>query len=83
MKKMAQLMKEIGFNPDSSLSAQEAFLKYLIRQSTGSYVQTPTEKKLVEKLVSENVKIIPTQLSFVFDDEVVESPQRKKQKTQN
>lgn len=77
---MGQLMKEIGFNPNSSLSAQEAFLKYLIRQSTGSFVQTPTEKKLVEKLVSENVKIIPAQLAFAFDDEVVENPRCKKQK---
>lgn len=82
MKKMGQLMREIGFNPNSSTSVQEAFLKYLIRQSTGSYVQTPTEKKLVEKLVTENVKMMPAQLAFAFDDEVVESPRLKKQKTQ-
>lgn len=74
-------MRDIGFNPKSSVSAQEAFLKYLIRQATGSYVQPPTEKKLVEKLVSENVKIIPAQLAFAFDDETVESPRIKKQKT--
>ena len=56
MKKVGQLMKDIGFNPDSSDSAKEAFIKYLIKQSAGVNVQTPSEKKAImaspEKIVN-------------------------------
>ena len=67
MKKVGQLMKDIGFNPKSSDSAKEAFIKYLIKQSTGVNVQTPSEKKAImaspEKIVN-----FPTQLTFEFDE---------------
>jgi hypothetical protein len=67
MKKVGQLMQDLGFNKEGSDSAKEAFIKYLIKQSTGHDVQTPTEKRLV----SENPKQIlsfPKQLAFDFDD---------------
>jgi hypothetical protein len=67
MKKVGQLMKDIGFNPESSDSAKEAFIKYLIKQSTGVNVQTPSEKKAImaspEKIVN-----FPKQLTFDFDE---------------
>lgn len=76
MKKIGDLMKEIGFNPQASDSVKEAFIKHLIKQSTGAHVQTPSEKKIVaenpEKFISFKFKqdekySLPTQLSFSFD----------------
>ena len=67
MKKMGDLMKELGFNADASDSAKEAFLKHLIKSATGQIVQTPSEKKMI----AENPqKIIPfpQQLNFEFDE---------------
>ncbi|MEQ1721821.1 MAG: hypothetical protein ABL930_01505 [Pseudobdellovibrio sp.] len=70
MKKVGQLMKDIGFNPESSDSAKEAFIKYLIKQSAGVNVQTPSEKKAImaspEKFVN-----FPKQLAFDFDESEV------------
>lgn len=68
MKKIGELMKELGFNSSASASAQEAFLKYLIKGATGHNVQTPTEKTLI----AENPKKIipfPEQLKFDFDED--------------
>jgi hypothetical protein len=67
MKKMGELMKELGFNLKASDSAKEAFLKYLIKQSTGVIIQTPSEKKAIS---ADPQKIIPfpQQLVFDFDD---------------
>ena len=70
-------MKELGFNPHSSESVKEAFVKHLILQSTGVRVQTPSEKKVIaenpEKFISfrksENAEqfALPVQLTFEFD----------------
>ena len=68
MKKAGLLIKEMGFNPNASDSAKEAFIKYLIKQSTGENVQTPTEKRIM----AENPKKILSfskQLEFDLDDE--------------
>jgi hypothetical protein len=75
MKKVGELMKDMGFNPNSSDSAKEAFVKYLIKQSTGTSVITPTEKKIIQdnpqKIVS-----FSKQLEFDFDEGQTET--RKK-----
>lgn len=67
MKKIGQLMKDMGFNENASDSAKEAFIKYLIKQSTGHNVVTPNEKKEIQanpkKIVS-----FPTQMTFDFDE---------------
>ena len=76
MKKVGQLMQELGFNKDGSDSAKEAFIKYLIKQSTGVDVQTPTEKKLIAANPKQVVNF-PKQLAFDFDD-APESTERKK-----
>ncbi len=75
MKKIGQLMKEIGFNEKSSDSAREAFIKYLIKQSTGANVQTPTEKRLVQEN-PQKIVTFPKQLEFDFVDN--ENDSRKK-----
>lgn len=68
-------MKDMGFNPNAADSAKEAFIKYLIKQSTGVSVLTPTEKKIIsenpQKIVS-----FPKQLQFDFDE--TEADSRKK-----
>lgn len=84
MKKISELMDELGFDPEGSPAVKEAFIKYLIRQSEGVPVLTPTEKNLIRKnpkvvtalpVVQENEK----QLSFEFLQEKQQRPVRKKQ----
>ena len=68
-------MEELGFNPNSSDSAKEAFIKYLIKQSVGVGVQTPTEKRIIQ----DNPQIVvnfPKQLEFDFAE--AETDSRKK-----
>ena len=48
MKKMSELMKELGFNPNSATSAQEAFIKNLMKSAYGINVITPSEKKEIQ-----------------------------------
>ncbi len=69
-------MKDMGFNTQASIGTQEAFIKYLIRQSTGTIVQTPTEKKLLEES-AENVLRFPEQLRFDFDETENKTPHQK------
>lgn len=73
MKKMSELMDELGFDPEGSPAVKEAFLKYLIKQSVGVTVLTPTEKDLI-KADPIKIKVLPTlqkpeQLSFEFHNE--------------
>jgi hypothetical protein len=44
MKRVGQLMAELGFNKDAPNSVKEAFLKHLIKASEGVNVTTPSEK---------------------------------------
>ena len=67
MKKVGKLMDELGFNKDASDSAKEAFIKYLIKQSTGHDVITPTEKRLIQENPQKIVSF-PKQLTFDFDE---------------
>lgn len=45
MKKIGDLMAELGFNKDAPNSVKEAYIKHLIKASTGVNVTTPSEKK--------------------------------------
>ncbi len=83
MKKIGDLMKEIGFNPQASDSVKEAFVKHLIKQATGLNVQTPTEKKIIaanpEKIFlfkAVEKYSLPAQLTFDFD--VTDNSKKKK-----
>lgn len=70
MKKVSEIMKEMGFNEKASDSVKEAFVKHLIKAATCVDVQTPSEKKVIrenpQKIVS-----FPKQLSFDFAEENV------------
>ena len=56
MKKMNELMKDLGFNADGSDSVKEAFIKNLIKASTGISVLTPTEKKIIQNLIDSEIE---------------------------
>lgn len=74
MKKINELMDELGFDPEGSPAVKEAFVKYLIKASEGVNVMTPTEKALI-KADPVKIKVLPLaakkpeQLSFDFVDE--------------
>lgn len=62
MKSAAQILKELGFNPDSSLEVQKAFFKHLVQQADIN--QSKREEKLKTKAQEE-----PVQLEFDFEDQ--------------
>jgi hypothetical protein len=73
MKKVSELMDELGFDPEGSPAVKEAFIKYLIKASEGVNVLTPTEKKWI-KSNPNTIKVLPVaekpeQLSFNFEDQ--------------
>jgi hypothetical protein len=63
LKKIGDLMNEMGFRKDAPDSVKEAFLKHLIKNTTGVELETPTEK--LEKESSKE----PVQLAFPFSSE--------------
>lgn len=67
MKKIDQLMSELGFRKDAPEGVKEAFIKHLIKASTGVNVVTPSEKKEIEASPEKIVRFqAPQQLSFGF-----------------
>lgn len=80
MKKIDVLMQELGFNKNAPDSVKEAFIKHLIKTSTGVNVTTPSEQKEIrenpDKIVT--LKSSPQQLSFGFLDlEPRQKPSKK------
>ena len=67
MKKINDIMNEMGFNKDAPDSVKEAFIKHLIKASTGADVITPTEKKIIQDNPDKIVQF-PKQMSFQFDE---------------
>jgi hypothetical protein len=83
MKKIGDMMKEMGFNVNSSTSVQEAFIKHLIKASNGVDVITPSEKKIIQNNPQKIVTLKSTghshqQLAFDFEEA---PPQSKIKKT--
>ena len=86
MKKISELMDELGFDPEGSPAVKEAFIKYLIKSSEGVGVLTPTEKTLIQA-DPHKIKVLPVmqkpeQLSFDFGDIAVQKSKfsRRRQK---
>ncbi|MCB0364203.1 MAG: hypothetical protein H6624_13885 [Bdellovibrionaceae bacterium] len=71
MRHIGELLKELGFNPDSPLGTQKAFVRHLIQQAN-RMEQAPT--KLPQPSPSDSAKEAQPepkkfeQLSFNFDD---------------
>lgn len=73
MKKIGDIMKEMGFREDASNSVKEAFIKNLIKSAYGVDVETPSEKrtKEIKKLTGQETQAVavegqPAQMSFDF-----------------
>ena len=79
MKKVSELMKEMGFNQNAPVATQEAFIKHLIKAATGADVITPTEKKIIRENPDKIVQF-PKQLTFDFADEEIATPAKKSKK---
>lgn len=67
MRKLGDLMKDLGFNEQAAPGAQEAFLKNLIREAYGVDLPTPTERRQARQ-ESERKKRQGEQLSFDLKD---------------
>lgn len=79
MKKIDLLMQELGFKKNAPDSVKEAFIKHLIKASTGVNVMTPSEKKEVSLNPQTVVPFkAPEQMSFGFMELNSDSPSRKK-----
>ncbi|MGZ3690884.1 MAG: hypothetical protein ACXVAX_05250 [Pseudobdellovibrio sp.] len=68
MKAIGEIMHEMGFNKTSSLSAQEAFLRHLIKASSGADVQICATAK--KSRIKSRPQAEPSceQLSFDLND---------------
>lgn len=78
MKKIGDLMKDLGFKQDAPDSVKEAFIKHLIKASTGVNTMTPSEKKVVKESPNVTSLKFPEQLSFDFlKDDPQPSPNKK------
>lgn len=69
MKKVGELMKDLGFNPNGSDSVKEAFVKNLIKAAYGVDVLTPTEKKIIQNNPQKIVSFPQAQMAFDFEDD--------------
>ncbi len=87
MKKIGDIMQEMGFRKDAPDSVKEAFIKHLIKNAYGVEVQTPSEKRSAQtqsktdenNVLSPEAKITSTengQLVFPF----FQDQSRKKEK---
>ena len=53
MKKIGEIMEELGFRKDAPEATKEAFIKYLIKASGGPEVEAPSDKKPEQLLLFE------------------------------
>lgn len=79
MKKIDQLMQELGFTKDAPDSVKEAFIKHLIKASTGVNVVTPSEKREIAENPERIVQFkAPQQLAFDFVEDQQPRPKTGK-----
>jgi hypothetical protein len=74
MKKVGELMKELGFKPGANEEVTKAFVKNLIRQAYGVEVKEAAAKELTRELTA-NSPAKPEQLSFNIDTPI--TPRKK------
>lgn len=73
MKRLGELMQEMGFRPDASEETKKAFLKNLIRQAAGTTTlpqigRARFERSMHETIPKSEATEVAEQLSFVFED---------------
>jgi hypothetical protein len=65
MKKVGDLMQELGFNPDASQSSKEAFIRHLVKTATGVDIGPGPTERAIERPKQELFPL-EEQLSFNF-----------------
>ncbi len=66
VKKISEIMSEMGFRKEAPDSVKEAFVKHLVRAAEQVHVTTPSEKA---EIIKNNIpQIAEAQLSFNFDE---------------
>lgn len=78
MRKMGDLMKDLGFREDASEEVKEAFVKNLLKSAYGIDLGSSKTHKQSKKLKTPQS---PTQLAFDFGDETVQVPNRHRRKS--
>lgn len=69
MKKMAEIMEELGFRPEASDDVKKAFIKNLIRQANASEFSRPTN--LNDKKETEEKELEKWQQISLFDQKKI------------
>ena len=73
MKSVAEIMNELGFSHEASTETKEAFIRHLIKQTTGTLINTPSENRKIDSL--ENVSpLADRKLAAEKDDFVLDGP---------
>lgn len=75
MKKVGDLMKELGFKPGANEEVTKAFIKNLIRQAYGVEVKEAAAKELAREMTGDSPARKPEQLSFNI--ETPSTPRKK------
>ena len=57
MKKLGDIMKDLGFREEASQGTKQAFIKHLIKAANGAEAETPAEKR--ERQRGQNVTAVP------------------------
>lgn len=79
MKKIDELMAELGFNKNAPVGVKEAFIKHLIKASEGVNIQTPSEREEMSQNPQKVIPlIIPQQMSFEFAEDIHVRPKKQK-----
>ncbi len=60
MRRIDELMKDLGFKKDSDLETQKAFIRHLVQSAEVSIKQTQSKK----------LKDLPQQLSFALEEAI-------------
>lgn len=78
MRKMGELMKDLGFREEASDEVKEAFIKNLIKSAYGIEVNSSKIQKQSKKFKASQRQ---TQFAFDFGDASNKPPQRRNRKS--
>lgn len=82
MKKLGQIMNELGFREDGSDATKAAFIRYLVKATLNTNLQTPPDLKLnVDIGPTHKDQLVGEQLEFKFADDEQNSTRSDKRKS--
>ena len=76
MRRIGDLMKDMGFNADAPIETQKAFIRHLIAQANGgvaapSVADLPAAKPVPNGASNQPSKIEPSEAQLSFDKEIL------------